>query len=348
MWRRMPLVATMALVLLATAFGVEGPRPTTAVTAAQPAGDRLFVARHVRIGDEHVGVVFEITSGTPVEFARLRLGRGEWIGALAVSPDGRLHAVTDAENGSLWDVTAGGDLTKAEPRAKGFFPRNLNARDLIRGLTFDADGNAYLLIPEGSNAGRIQPVVKVAADGTVSQLPFVLEGARSLVVREGVLYASEHTTGRVISYNLATEELSVFASGFGGTRAQGPQNVDIPELVVDQLGRLLVFWETIGLNPIANMCCNRPALYDITNGGDFADVRDGLVVSSRSSSDRGVDGPLAVDSANNVYAASHGVEGGDWVYISRFGEGAFGPFEQFAEVPASPWRITGLAVMRQP
>ena len=340
MQRRDFLKRAGALGLLTLASTLPLSRPAR----AQPEGERIFAARR---NDERLGIVYELSSGTAVEFARLRSQGpgGEWIGGLATSADGRLFALTNAENGSLWDITAGGDFTREQPRARALFAgARPDGNPLSRGLAFDAEGNAYAIV--GRDDRGDQPIVKVTPDGTVSQLPVAFYRPRGLVVREGVLYVTQYEKGQVIAVDLATSEAREFASGFAGSPAiAGVYEVSVPDLAVDPRGRLLLLWETVDPGPLGALCCKEPGVFDITDGGDFAG-RVGLVRAWRLSGGTGPDGPLAVDGANNVYAASGGDDG--WVYVSRFGGEAFAEFEPLARVPGGrATRTTGLAVMRQ-
>jgi hypothetical protein len=152
------------------------------------AGDRIFAADTL----SSPGIVYEITTGRRVEFARVN-SDGD-VGDLAVSPDNRLLAVTAASHGSLWDITSGGDHTQDTPLARDLFP---TAR-FVAGMAFDAQGNVYL---GAVDSGR-QPIAVVAPDGSVSYLPdasgnpALFDNTRGLAVVNNVLYIVEGGTGQ--------------------------------------------------------------------------------------------------------------------------------------------------------
>lgn len=207
----------VVLVLLATLT----TSATLSVQTQPGPAERLFAARHSSIS--RTGIVYDLTSGTAVEFARVRTNGNT--GALAASPDGRLFVVTDADGGALWEVTTGGDLTRAEPRARGLFSRTLGQADSVRGLTLDADGTAYVLYRQSGNAS---PVVRVSPEGIVTELPLQLEDPRSLLVHEGRLYLTDYHTGEVVTAQLDGSAPQVFATGFARSHAQGVREVQIP------------------------------------------------------------------------------------------------------------------------
>ena len=72
--------------------------------------------------------IWKITPGKmPEVFANVNPGddpgNGEypWICPIGVSPTGHLYVATDANSGTLWDATAGGDRTNDKPLATSIF-----------------------------------------------------------------------------------------------------------------------------------------------------------------------------------------------------------------------------------
>jgi hypothetical protein len=293
MQRRRFLRLSAALTLVAQPWLSRATRLSAQPPA--PGGGRIFAADSYS-GD--VLPVYEITGGQRADFARLRAGG--WIGPLAARADGRLLAVTNADGGSLWDITDGGDLTGAMPLASNLFRTELG---YLEGLAVDGDGTAY--VANGEHGP--QPVVTVSLSGAVAVLPGPLENPRGLVVREGILYAAEGSTGRVMAYDLGGGTMRVFATGF-------EQRADhtAGQFAVDPRGRLLVLWATGGDH----------GLFDITAGGDFGG-RPALVTAPFR-----IDvNQIAVDGAGNAYAAG---DGSGIIYISRVRGDGFAPFEAFA------------------
>ena len=78
---------------------------------------------------------------------------GGWVGPLRLTCAGRIWVVTTALGGSLWDITAGGDLSAASPFARNLFA----AVSYPEGLDFDAAGSAWV---SNSEAG-LQPLAIV-------------------------------------------------------------------------------------------------------------------------------------------------------------------------------------------
>lgn len=263
--------------------------------ALTQATDRIFAATSF---SGSVLPVYEITGGQRVPFATLNAGG--WIGPLVSRGDGSLFAVTNANNGSLWDITAGGDLTQATPVASNLFPMGLG---FLEGLAFDANGNAYI---SNSEIG-LQQIAVVAPDGSTSFLPDQFNNPSGLAVLNQVLYIAEGGAGRVVTRDLTAGSTTVFATGF----SSGQTHISA-QLAVDQRGRLLLLWSA-GMGS---------GLFDITDGGNFAGQAP-LVPAVF-----GIDvNQIAVDSANNVYAAGDGSGG---VFISLFDGTTFGPFQAFA------------------
>jgi hypothetical protein len=279
------------------------PFPASCISAFQAVvqasvPDRIFGATSY---SGAVLKVYDITNGTPVYFATL--DAGGWIGPLGVRGDGHVFAVTNANQGSLWDITAGGDFTSATPLASKIFGATLTFPE---GMAFDAQGNAYIT---NSEAG-LQPIAKVTPTGTVSYLPGTFNNARGLVIKAGILYIAEGGTGRVLAFNLSTNSSTVFATGFVAAGSHVPAS-----LAMDSHGRILTLWFTAASN-------GQRGLYDITKGGNFS------AAAPLVSSTFGIDvNQMGVDSANNVYVAG---DASGSAYISVFSNGEYQPFKVFA------------------
>ncbi len=155
------------------------------------------------------GTIYDITSGTPVYFATVPAGTtpAPWVGPMGVRGDGHLFAVTNANGGSLWDITTGGDFTLSTPVASNIFGASLSYPE---GLAFDSSNNAYTT---NSEAGS-QQIAKVTSGGTVTYLTGTFNNARGLVVIGNTLYIAEGGTGKVLAYDLTSNTVSTFAYGF--------------------------------------------------------------------------------------------------------------------------------------
>ncbi|MBI5514425.1 MAG: hypothetical protein HY909_11695 [Deltaproteobacteria bacterium] len=286
---------TACATLGACVQGACGCRPPPGA-APTPLTGRIFAGLSF---PPTVADVFEVTGGTTRPFARVPAGG--WLGPLHGTRDGRLLAATNALGGSLWDVTAGGDLTGARPLARDLFTGSLA---YIEGLANDEDGNLFLSNGDG---GR-QRVVRVSSAGAASPLPGMYDNPTGLWVCGRVLLISEGGAGRVLSHDLVTGVDTPYARGFrpAGTHISG-------QLHVDHRGRVLVLWSTAAAGT---------GLFDITGGGDFATARP--VVPYPFAIDVN---QIAIDASNNIYVAG---DGGGVLYVSRFRAGAFAPFEVFA------------------
>jgi hypothetical protein len=292
-WKRVSPGTVLNLAGFFLTLSLLGPAPP----AFADTTDRIFAATSYS-GD--VLPVYEITGGQVVPFAMLNAGG--WIGPLVGRADGRLFAVTSANNGSLWDITDGGDLTQATPVAKNLFPMGVSYPE---GMAFDADGNVY--ITNSENGKGPQNIAVVAPDGSVSYLPDELDNPTGLAVLNQVLYIAEGGAGRVLAHDLMTGATNEFATGFNG----GESHVSA-QLAVDGRGKLLVLWSTT----------MGTGLFDITNGGSFTGQVPLALAEFRIDVNE-----IAVDGANNVYAAT---DGDGEVFISMFDGSAFGPFQAFA------------------
>jgi hypothetical protein len=276
--------------------------------AARAQGDRIFAARSYATPPL---AIYEITGCTPPGDAYAQVDHDGWIGPMAVRGDGRLFVVTNANHGSLYDITGGGDFRGMPPCAGNLF----DGSGYVLALTFDTNGNAYVGYGDDSPQQE-HPIAVIAPDCSVDFLRgpdmevLTFTNVRSLLAVGGLLYIAVGRPGRVLAYDLTSQETMAFATLFvpGGTNIGG-------SLALDQRGRLLAFW--------AGFHSQRWGLIDISAGGDFADTEPAVPTRFR------VDvNPMAVDSNNNVYFA--GNDSGA-VWISLFDGQQWGPMEICAE-----------------
>lgn len=284
--RRIPWIGLLALSAL---LPVSDAR-------AQTHG-RVFTARSF---SGSVLPVYEVVHRQLVPFAMVNAG--QYIGAMAVRGDGRLFVTTTANNGALYDITDGGDLTSTTPLAQNIFPQGASPE----GLAFDPDGNAFMANTELG----VQPVAIVAPDGTVGYLPDLYDNPVGLAVLNGLLYIVEAGQGRVWTWDLSSGNRELFAAGFrpGGSHVSGT-------LTVDRYGRLLMMSSTGGTFGV----------YDISAGGDFTGLDP--LLPAPGSFYVGING-IAVDRDNNLYLSSGRV---GTIYKSHYHRrtDAYRPFETF-------------------
>ncbi len=258
---------------------------------------RVFTARSF---SGPVLPVYEVIHRQLVPFAMVNAG--QYIGAMAVRGDGRLFVTTTANNGSLYDITDGGDLTSTTPLAQGIFPQGASPE----GMAFDPDGNAFI---SNTELG-VQPVAIVAPDGTVGYLPDLYDNPIGLAVLNGLLYIVEGGQGQVWTWDLSSGDRELFATGFrpGGSHVSGA-------LTVDRYGRLLLMSSTGGAFGV----------YDISAGGDFTGLDP--LVPAPASFYVDING-IAVDRANNLYLSSGRV---GTIYKSHYHRqtDTYKPFEAF-------------------
>jgi hypothetical protein len=245
--------------------------------------------------------IWKITPGkAPEVFANVNPGddpgNGEypWIGPIGVGPNGHLYVATDANSGTLWDVTAGGDRTSDKPHATAIFKDQPSKMD---GMAFDAAGNVYL---DSSEQGA-QPIMKVTPDGKFSALKGTYNLPKGLAVKKDannkeILYIVQGGDATVQSYNLTDDQPGTqpFAKGFTQLDNHVPGSI-----VVDHQGRILVLWRTRS-DDANNANENSGALFDITNGGDFSAATPLVKTQFRMDVNQ-----MAVDSQNNVYIAGN-------------------------------------------
>lgn len=264
-------------------------------------------------------VVWKLEKGKdPVEFARVdpHDDSGPWLAPLAFGPNGHLYLVSKGANGTLLDVTTGGDRTKDKAVATGIFTEQPSK---MCGLAFDAAGNAYMT---NSEVGK-QPIARIdMKTGKVSTLKGEYDGPRGLAIltdanKKEILYIVEGGTGIILSYNLTDDKpgdkpfatgFPVFASHQGGALAVDRRN-----------GHLMLL---ISTDPNDE---NTGAVFDITAGGEFKDLtKTPPLVKYPNRMD--VNG-LSIDSKGNLYV------GGDnthmvWVSTLDAAAGKYGAFQQ--------------------
>ncbi len=251
-------------------------------------------------------------------------GDRAWLAPIGFGPDGHLYLAIASQNGTLLDLTAGGDRSKDKPVATGIFPILPHK---ISGMAFDAEGNVYLSLsePEDSSlVGNLYPISRVELKtGKVSQLKSTYNAAKGLAIRPDankneILYIVEGNTGKVLTYNLTTDTPGdkPLATGFPAIADHGSG-----QLAFDPRGKLFVSWQ---MDPSD---VTTGAVFDITNGGDFSDFTKTPPVVMMNDFKTDVNG-MAFDSKNNLYM------GGDnhFTFVSPFdaAKGTFGDFVQYA------------------
>jgi hypothetical protein len=245
--------------------------------------------------------IWKVTPGKePTVFANVNPGddpgNGEypWICPIGVGPNGHLYVVTDANSGTLWDVTAGGDRTSDKPHATAIFKEQPSK---LCGMAFDAAGNVYI----SSSEQGAQPIMKVTLAGQISALKGTYNEPKGLAVKKDannkeVLYIVQAGDATVQTYNLTDDQpgTQAFAKGFTQLDNHVPGSI-----VVDHLGHILVLWRTRS-DDANNADENSGALFDITNGGDFSSATPLVKTQFRMDVNQ-----MAVDSQNNVYIAGN-------------------------------------------
>lgn len=285
----------------------------TAVTVRTPAATTPFAKDSVFATDSNTAdhpVVWRLTDGDKkIEddkrlFATVdpRQTGTPWICPMAFGPDGHLYVVARGGNGTLFDVTAGGDLSKAKPVATNLFTVQPSK---LCGMVFDQAGNAYITNSESG----MQPVDRVAPDGKITTLKGQFDRPRGLAIQGDTLYIAESGTGSVLAYNLKDDSVKPYATGFEKINDHTPGS-----LVIDPRGRLLTLWKDADGN--AN-------LYDITGGGSFTGKQPLLQVGFRMDINQ-----MAVDSKNNLYIAG---DGSGTLWQCKFSNGKFAAEESFAD-----------------
>jgi len=238
--------------------------------------------------------------GTATQFATV--AAGDWLGPLVITETGRFLAITNAQAGSVFDITDGGDLTTATPVVSGLFTDNIG---YIEGAALDAGGNLYV----SNSENGIQAMAKV--DLTTKQVTTFgsYENPVGLLVDGNTLYIAEGGTGRVLAHDLDSGTESTFASGFvtGEGYISG-------QLARDPAGHIWVNWR--GVNVSA------PGLYDISAGGDFSSTEPQV------GQDFHVDvNEIAFTSAGDAYVS--GANTGN-CYVATLTDGVLQPLQVFA------------------
>lgn len=250
---------------------VTSGSPSVNVSASAPMKPGMVMAASSY--GENVGTIYEVSSGTAVEFARIP--SNGWVGALHFTATGRLFAATDYAGGSLFDISAGGNLTGATPFVRGL-------GEYITGLTRDAAGNFYVssLVPNA----RIR---KISPNGAVTQLERTFNLPGDVFVWGNTLYVSEGATGTVWSVNLTNGVATPLVTGFtpGSSHFSG-------QFTRNSEGRLYVLWRST----------RGSGLFDITSGGAY---NNAFPVTAHDAFRLDVN-EVAIDSRNNIYFAGNG------------------------------------------
>jgi len=262
----------------------------------------------------------------PVEFATVDPGTDRvWLAPVGLSPDKHLYLALATKNGTLVDVTDGGDRSATKPVATGIFPILPHK---ISGLAFDAEGNAYLSLSEAEDSslqGNSYPISRVELKtGKVSQLKGTYDHAKGLVIRadpttkDEILYIVEGNTGRVLTYNLTkdTPDDKPLVTGFPAILDHG-----VGQLAFDSQGKLFL---AIRMDPDDKYS---NGIFDISKGFEFKDAASTPPVLMAPDIPADVNG-LAFDANNNVYM---GGDNNNFVWMSPFdaSTGKYGDFAQF-------------------
>jgi hypothetical protein len=264
----------------------------------------------------------------PAEYATVDPGTdGQWLAPIAFGPNGHLYLGSKANQGSLWDITDGGDRTSDKPIAIKIFSEIPHK---IGGIAFDAEANAYLSVgqtqgqdDDSSLNDQTYPISRVEmSTGKVTYLNGTFNHAWGLAIRKNavgkeILHIAEGNTGRVLTYNLTDNKLDdrPLATGFPAI----PDHMG-GALAFDPRGKLFVLWR---LDPNDG---SGGGVFDITAGGDFSDFTKTPPVAMYPNR-MDVQG-MAFDSKNNLYV---GGDNTNFVWFSPFDatKGTFGEFVQF-------------------
>ncbi len=270
----------------------------TVVACSSPASfrDRIFVATSYNAATEPV---FEITSGSAQQFATV--DANGWLGPLVITTDGQFYAVTNAQDGSVFDITKGGDLTGATPVVSGLFTGNIQ---FIDGAAADANGNLYVANSEHG----AQAIAKVDLAAKQFTTFGSYDNAEGLLVKGNTLYISEGGTGNVIARDLASGTESNFASGFvtGESHISG-------QLALDSAGHIWVNWQGTG--------ASTSGLYDISAGGDFSSTEPAVAQTFDLDLNQ-----VAFTSAGAAYVAGAAT---DNCYVATASGDSLQPFQVF-------------------
>jgi len=314
------------------ALGVAGLALTASAAPTAPIPKDTVITSYAdnNATDQTAPQVVMLTKDSdPTGFAFVNPGTDRaWLAPLGFGPDGHLYLAMATQNGTLVDVTAGGDRSTAKPIASGFFPALPHK---LGGMAFDAEGNVYLTLEStedensnGANPSLTLPIARVnLTTGAKSTLNGAFNHAKGLAIKANAdksetLYIAEENTGKILTYNLTTDKLDTkpFATGFPPITDHG-----MAALAFDPRGKLFATWR---MDPNDN---TTGAVFDITNGGDFSNFTNTppiLLATEFTTDENG----LVFDSKNNMYV------GGDnhFTFVSALDAttGKFGDFTQYA------------------
>ena len=269
--------------------------PQGACTGTSKFAGRIFAATSYSSPTE---TVWEITNQTPVSFATVNAAG--WVGPLVITCGGKMWIATNAFNGSLWDISAGGDQTAATPFAKNLFTTISD----VEGMAVD-DARNFFVSNSETATGQI---AKVTPSGTVSLLPNTYNNPEGLLIVNNTLYISEGGMGRVLTHDLASGVEATFATGF---RA-GSDHVSA-QLTLDNGGHVFVLWSTAQ---------NGVGVFDITLGGDFTSKMPLIPVTTRIDVNQ-----LGVAANDDLFYAGNGTSN---AYVSHKLNGVYQPFIIFS------------------
>jgi hypothetical protein len=283
---------------------------TPPVPGTGPLHGRIFGADSYGPANVPIYDVTGVVDGGAASTTFATVPAAGWLGPMLLTTDGKFYVATNAQNGSIWEISAGGDFTAMQPIAANAFPSGLT---YVEGMARDASGVFYV---SNSEAGMTH-IAKVTpgADGGVSEaLPTAFDDPTGLVVCGGVLLIAEGNAGRVVAHDLASGAESVWASGF----AMASSHISA-QMVVDQRGHLLINWKNAGASATQG-------IFDITAGGDFSMATPLVSVGGAFSTDVN---EIAVNAANDIFAAGNG---GGAMHVARaMGDaGTWAPFVVFA------------------
>jgi hypothetical protein len=262
------------------------------MNCVDPFFDRVFEATSYPAQTE---TVYELTGNGNKPFATLNAAG--WVGPMRITCSGRMWVVTDAFNGSLWDITTGGDFTNSSPFAQNLFA----SVSFPEGMDFDVAGNAYVT---NSETGSPQALAIVFPNGTVAHTAATYSNATSLLTSGTTLYIAETLKGRVLAHDTQSGIDTTFATGFraGGDHVSA-------QLTMDKQGHLFILWSTNA---------GAPGIYDITAGGDFTNALPLVTAPFRIDVNQ-----CGINSSGSIFCAGDGTGNG---YVSTRANGVQNPF----------------------
>jgi uncharacterized repeat protein (TIGR01451 family) len=224
------------------------------------------------------GTIWDLTDGTRKTYGVVPA----YAGPIIFGADGHVYVWAQRNLGSLYDVTAGGNLSAAIPVADHVYPGGFSFPD---GAALDTAGNFYVANSESDN----QPIARITPFGEVSFLPPLFHFTGGMIVIDSTLYVSEGGTGTVKAVDLNTNNVTVFASGF-----RSAADHFSGQLARDPRGHLYVLWSTA--------TSGRNGLFEITGGGNFA----AAVPLTAENAFRIDVNQIVFDLNNNIYFAGNG------------------------------------------